>query len=626
MIRKSKIKVHRLLVIPAILLVVLLSVLLWNRNVLLHGYEDRNAFAEFMPERKETGLIYSWSDPEGIYIKELILAGSVQEDANFSIEVTYLNSFGKTKTEKLADRLNAWASLHTTYLNKKVTGLRIIIPAQAEAEITQIQFTNHFEWYLNRMLAVALTCLFSYLLLAEQGVRERPALFFAAFSLCFGLLFIRIEGPAHTIWDEEIHFVNTYRLAGGDPLEWNGAAQDVADYINLNRYNTRIDDAQLQEHLNTRAQETLRTEENRNSILSFQQIGYLPQALFLKAGMLLGLKFTWQYALGKFGSLLIYILVMSLAIHFAGEKRFWLAFLAMCPTLLFTAASYSYDTVCFGFITLGTVLLFRLLRTGGTGNGMELAGSVLCLAIGCAAKVIYAPLMLLALIPLFRGKGKQAVLARIFVLALTLLIMSVFVVPTLYNLVVGNTAYLGDYRGGDTGVVRQFQSLIAHPLAGFRIFLSNLFSFDNFRETGGIAPGGNMFPNLLLLNLGYFGVLKDKWSMLLIPAVLYLVFGTDTAPEQASRLKRKEIVFSILVITCGALLIWVAMYLGFTAVGEEQIDGVQARYYLPLLFPLTCVLPSGWLSVRRRVGGRNLIYGLLPVLFAALSCGMMLRG
>ena len=32
------------------------------------------------------------------------------------------------------------------------------------------------------------------------------------------------------------------------------------------------------------------------------------------------------------------------------------------------------------------------------------------------------------------------------------------------------------------------------------------------------------------------------------------------------------------------LLIWLAMYLSFTPVGEMKIAGVQARYYLPLLY------------------------------------------
>ena len=34
------------------------------------------------------------------------------------------------------------------------------------------------------------------------------------------------------------------------------------------------------------------------------------------------------------------------------------------------------------------------------------------------------------------------------------------------------------------------------------------------------------------------------------------------------------------------VLIWTALYLDYTPVGASSIDGVQARYYTPLLFPI----------------------------------------
>ena len=46
------------------------------------------------------------------------------------------------------------------------------------------------------------------------------------------------------------------------------------------------------------------------------------------------------------------------------------------------------------------------------------------------------------------------------------------------------------------------------------------------------------------------------------------------------------------------MLIWLSMYLSFTPVGENQIDGVQARYYLPLLY-LAVILVSGKKAVVR---------------------------
>lgn len=40
----------------------------------------------------------------------------------------------------------------------------------------------------------------------------------------------------------------------------------------------------------------------------------------------------------------------------------------------------------------------------------------------------------------------------------------------------------------------------------------------------------------------------------------------------------------MLSILATIVLIWTALYLSFTEVGETRIAGVQARYYLPFLF------------------------------------------
>ena len=43
--------------------------------------------------------------------------------------------------------------------------------------------------------------------------------------------------------------------------------------------------------------------------------------------------------------------------------------------------------------------------------------------------------------------------------------------------------------------------------------------------------------------------------------------------------------FIVLIAVAGTIfLVWLALYLDFTPVGAEYIAGVQARYYLPLLY------------------------------------------
>ena len=101
--------------------------------------------------------------------------------------------------------------------------------------------------------------------------------------------------------------------------------------------------------------EVVMKETQETSGISYDKIAYIPMAVFLFIGKNLKLPFSAVFALGKFGNLLIYVIVMFWAIRLAKSRKLLLAFVAMLPTPLFLASSYTYDSVVFSFITLGCV-------------------------------------------------------------------------------------------------------------------------------------------------------------------------------------------------------------------------------------------------------------------------------
>ena len=102
--------------------------------------------------------------------------------------------------------------------------------------------------------------------------------------------------------------------------------------------------------------------ESKETILpSYTKLAYIPQAIFIRLGMILNLSFSTMYAVGKLGNLLLYIFVMFWAIHMAQTKKMFLSFLAVTPTALYLASSYTYDTVVFSFLTLACVLWANMI-------------------------------------------------------------------------------------------------------------------------------------------------------------------------------------------------------------------------------------------------------------------------
>ena len=75
-----------------------------------------------------------------------------------------------------------------------------------------------------------------------------------------------------------------------------------------------------------------------------------------------------------------------------------------------------------------------------------------------------------------------------------------------------------------------------------------------------------------------------------------------------------------LPLSAGVLvLIWTALYLAFTEVGEVVIKGVQGRYYIPLLLPLFLVFYTDKIYTKWKEENYNLVMYLIVLLILHLA-------
>ena len=185
-----------------------------------------------------------------------------------------------------------------------------------------------------------------------------------------------------------------------------------------------------------------------------------------------------------------------------------------------------------------------------------------------------------------KKKPKKKVILWSGIIIILMLVMLTFVLPTLSNAAAGNITFGGDSRGGDTGVVRQIVSMIKHPWASVKLMLVSVFKFDNFRNLGYDTADNFFFGNLMCLNFAHNGILSDKWSAILLPiCIILLLYKTPSETVRGRHSMSMLNKFIVLIAVAGTIfLVWLALYLDFTPVGAEYIAGVQARYYLPLLY------------------------------------------
>lgn len=576
-------------------------------------------------ERSEGSVECNYKFDHTVYLSKLLVRGSFDSDIDYTVELVTDNGFGVKEQELLEDKAYAVYSDAFTSINKAVREITFRIDSDKGFEVDQIVVSNVFSFNKYRFLLVAVIFFLAGLIVFfRRLLTDKLEWLFVCFALGFGMLIVVMSGPSSQTWDEQIHFRNMYNLSSGETVDWNAAAW--YNYKNeLPEFNTKEELFMLRKYQDGNADTPFHLNENPAGFEQFAMRAYFPMVLFFSIGRLLGLPYSMVYMLGRIGNLIFYILIMWLAIRLAKDKKILIFSLAVLPTVLFQESMYTYDGVVFSLMVLGFVLLLNEFSGTERVNAFRLTAAIALIVVGCFSKAVYIPMLLFALaLPnsKFLDK-KQAYLFRACVCAVFLLMMGTFVLPVLTSSAETNLAY-SDARGGDTGVLAQILSMLKHPVATVKLFVSSIFSFDNFRNLGYASADNYLITNLMFLNFASLGTLPDKWSLLLVPLLLLLFFIPVNRIQGYSVTQK---VWMGLLLLGTAALVWLAMYLSFTTVGSDQIEGVQARYYLPLLVPLCCITRTNCFACRMKEGTYNgIVVGLNGILIAECIYQLMLQG
>lgn len=579
--------------IVAAVLIFLLAVCIeigFNRTAILEGYEELDLTGSIKTEGDGEEQIYvaEYQDPDGLFVKQLRLSG-VFSDGEYTVTCTVQNEFQKEEEYQATDHVHAWFSDFYTNINRRVTKIRIVLPAGSVSEIRSVSLSNRAEWNKYRFVFVCVVLLLLYAIFLEPVFYRKPEYFFLLFSLSFGAVLLLCGQPQCNAWDEQTHFERAYSLAGGTVVEWNEAADRMRTAEPV-KCNTKAEYAELRQEMDAAGERQTSVEDKGKPGLHYYSLGYLPSALFLKIGMGLGMPFSILLLFGRMGDLLAYVFVMFWAIRLARGKKLLLCFFSLMPTPLFLACSYTYDSVVFSFVTLGVVLWEKEMSeeraSGGRRGLLRSLLSLFLILAGGMIKIVYMPVALIwLLVPRKKRMGKREKrIAGVVILAACAAAGILLFCHTLLPILNGSRPF-GDARGGETDLAAQLFSMLRHPWASVKLFVREMFRLDNFRNSG-VASYNNFFAgNLLFLNYYLLGVMEDKWCLVLIPVLLLLLLYREEETEKRKILSRKQRVSMLLILGLTVVLIWLSMYLTFTPVGSAQILGVQARYYLPLLYP-----------------------------------------
>ncbi|MGI6007334.1 MAG: DUF2142 domain-containing protein [Ruminococcus sp.] len=534
--------------------------------------------------------------------------------------VIYVGDYSRedsSDSRRIEDNNNHLSTSSTVNIRHRTDKITIQMPEEAEhVNIRAVALNNTGNYSLGRFLFVCVTA--GILLMLFQMFHStgfcRPERIFLMISASVGLLMI-LTLPAHKVgMDEEIHFGRAYYLfdtiAGRDTVTVTPVMNDLIT-ASMNNWPENIPQSEEEQKEEERFWNTNLLWNSSAPSAEFQQnnyrlqlysFSYLPQAAMIQLGRLFHLDFTVIYRMGRLGNLLLYCAVVYLAIRkIPFGKRVMMA-LALMPTAMFSAVTYTYDTTVTAFTFLGLAYLMpELMDDGKKLSRRNCLVFILSFVLASLPKPVYIPMLLLALfIPSSRFSSRKV--RRLFkggIIAVFLLMLSTFALEPLLN---ANQA--GDARGGDTSVGRQLRYVFAHPLGYARLLVSSLaekfFSFTFGYE-----------------GLGQMGHLPGNEKMVSAAMLITGVTLTDRREGEKEDLSPVQKWGALCLGFITLCLVWTAMYLSFTPVGADIIRGTQGRYYLPVTI-------LGLLAVRTGAVRNRIPFRIDLTLMTALSAGLLL--
>ncbi len=558
------------------LLGVLTEIFIFNLKPLTSN--DNSAFgATFSTEKNDEETLIN-VDLDNQYVRQLLVEYSTPKDIEYSIEYTYPSTYNHDDTKTLTDSFDDSFALTATNLNTTVSKLTISYANDdsSKLKITKIIIDNafHFNYFRAIFVSLALLTICLLFLFYKEGfLTKKIHIYFACICSLLGLMII-VAQPAMNFfcWDDQTHFDRIINLPIGTQI-YNNGEYNMSEIGTVN-HTWHESTNSFTEHRTRTSFLDSKTSSgytNDNPFPAINKIPYLPMAIGYHLAKLINLPFTVCFLTGKVFNLLVYVILMTYAIKTLVKGKRLLTVIALIPTNIFLASEYSYDPAVFTGITIFMVNVMNLLldKTKKI-NFKTTAVMIASMAYACFAKAVYAPITLLALlVPKEKFKNrKQSHLVKISFVIITFLLGALALLPSL------DGANISDTRGGDVSAKDQISLIASHPV-DYAVIINNN-AVDQL--------GYKLFSPNTLTNFSYTHSFTDHSNFYYIFFILLIfVFLTDNQGNKLTKKQRCWILAATLIII---LLIWSALYIVFTPVGLSTINGVQNRYFLPLLFPL----------------------------------------
>ena len=300
----------------------------------------------------------------------------------------------------------------------------------------------------------------------------------------------------------------------------------------------------------------------------YSPLPYLPQAAAIGTGRSFGWNPLALLYFARFVNAIAAVLLLSMAVQITPIAKPAFMVAGLLPMSAYLFGSVSADAMLIGTAFLFTAVALRAYTRREWQTG-DIVTAIACACVFCSIKAVYAPLLLLGLPSAFVGKDRTRGLLIQLAIAAVPIAMTIIWLHAVSGLVT-------PVKPG-TGVAAQIHHVLAHPLF-FLAAVAHGFIWNKFYYFS------------LIGTLGWLTITLPAISYIL-PAVAFLIAVSARQRQVQAVPVRILAWWSMLAGGC-VLLVMLALYCYWTRVAAIMVDGIQGRYFIPVV-PFFAVILAG---------------------------------
>ncbi|NHM33949.1 DUF2142 domain-containing protein [Neobacillus terrae] len=400
---------------------------------------------------------------------------------------------------------------------------------------------------------------------------------FLVTGLPIGLALAIIIPPFDQL-DEFDHFLRSFEVSEGmfvNQVTQHGLGNYIPGSLIDTIHKTQfINGTGYQYDIVKEAFETKLTPSNRvffrNYASSYPPTIYIPQAIGLWVGRLFFDSPMMMMYLGRIFNLFAYVTIVYFALKIVPIKKNLFYIMALLPMSINQAATLSGDSMIISSAFLFTA--YVLYMAYGNVERITLKHILATIGIGifiCVSKIVYYPIaFLFFLIPLRKFIDKKDFIKKL------LLVFAGFTIPYLiWNWLNLANLSIPDVRT-HAGVLPkgQISFILTHPFLYIKVLIDSFIGLGQSKFLGMLGIGISIYhystPDIVIYTFLFlmilFGLVNDE---------------RDLELYKYRKMDKAIIVFVMLAII---LLVYTALYVGYTPVGHSIVNGVQGRYLVPV--------------------------------------------